>query len=123
MSNDIALKPRVPAVVQPLVRPHARKIINAVYDFVEEYCIPLERQLESEIHEIIKSDGDPFARQPDTIERAKFEARRRGLWNLWLHQGMHGDSRGAGLSNVEYAICAEVMGRSIKLAPEAMNSG
>ena len=44
------------------------------------------------------------------------EARRRGLWNLFLP----GDE-GAGLSNVQYAVLAEISGRSPQLAPAAMN--
>jgi acyl-CoA dehydrogenase len=47
----------------------------------------------------------------------KAEARRRGLWNLFLPD----EDWGAGLSNVEYAPLAEEMGRSIELAPEATN--
>lgn len=44
------------------------------------------------------------------------EARRRGLWNLFLP----GD-QGAGLTNVQYAVLAEISGRSPQLAPAAMN--
>ena len=47
----------------------------------------------------------------------KSEARSRGLWNLFLPDG----EWGAGLSNVDYAPLAEIMGRSIELAPEATN--
>ena len=47
----------------------------------------------------------------------KNEARRRGLWNLFLP-----DPRwGAGLSNLEYAPLAEITGWSPDLAPEALN--
>jgi acyl-CoA dehydrogenase len=51
------------------------------------------------------------------LQDLKTEARSRGLWNLFLP----GDEWGAGLSNVEYAPLAEIMGRSIELAPEATN--
>ncbi|HEX9336246.1 MAG TPA: acyl-CoA dehydrogenase family protein, partial [Pseudonocardiaceae bacterium] len=46
----------------------------------------------------------------------KAEARRRGLWNLFL-PGEHG----AGLTNLQYAPLAELTGHSPALAPEAMN--
>jgi acyl-CoA dehydrogenase len=46
----------------------------------------------------------------------KAEARRRGLWNLFL-PGEHG----GGLTNLQYAPLAELMGRSPSLAPEACN--
>ena len=44
------------------------------------------------------------------------EARRRGLWNLFL-PGEHG----AGLTNLQYAPLAELTGRSPNLAPAALN--
>jgi acyl-CoA dehydrogenase len=50
------------------------------------------------------------------MEDLKEEARRRGLWNLFLPDEAHG----AGLSNLEYAPLAEVMGRT-RIAPEACN--
>ncbi len=51
---------------------------------------------------------------PPVIEELKVEARSRGLWNLFL-PGV------SGLSNVEYAPLAELMGRSPVLAAEACN--
>ena len=44
------------------------------------------------------------------------EARRRGLWNLFLPN----ERFGAGLTNLEYAPLAEITGRS-HIAPEALN--
>jgi len=44
------------------------------------------------------------------------EARARGLWNLFL-PGEHG----AGLTNLQYAPLAEITGRSLALAPAALN--
>jgi acyl-CoA dehydrogenase len=43
-------------------------------------------------------------------------ARQRGLWNLFLPGG-----RGAGLTNLQYAPLAEITGRSVHLAPAALN--
>lgn len=53
---------------------------------------------------------------PPVIETLKTEARAQGLWNLFLP----GASFGAGLSNLDYAPLAELMGRSF-LAPEVCN--
>ncbi len=52
------------------------------------------------------------------MEELKAEARRRGLWNLFLP---HAEPGHTPLSNVEYAPIAEIAGRSLHLAPEAMN--
>ena len=53
----------------------------------------------------------------EVLRHLKDSARAAGLWNLFLPGG----EWGAGLSNVEYAPLAEMMGRSIELAPEATN--
>ena len=79
--------------------------------FMSEHVYPAEEkfaawQAESE---------DPWA-HPPVLEELKAEARRRGLWNLFL-PGEHG----AGLTNLQYAPLAEIMGRSGRLAPEATN--
>ena len=54
--------------------------------------------------------------QPPIVEELKEEARRRGLWNLFLPNAEHG----AGLTNAEYAPLAEILGRT-KIASEACN--
>jgi acyl-CoA dehydrogenase len=53
---------------------------------------------------------------PPVMEELKEEARRRGLWNLFLPD----PDEGAGLSNSEYAPLAEIMGRT-RIASEACN--
>ncbi len=50
------------------------------------------------------------------MEDLKAKARAAGLWNLFLPESEHG----AGLTNLEYAPLAEIMGRSW-IAPEACN--
>ncbi|CEO94767.1 Protein kinase domain-containing protein [Plasmodiophora brassicae] len=57
---------------------------------------------------------------PPVMETLKAEARKRGLWNLFLT--IKNDRNPQPLTNVEYAPLCEIMGRSILLAPEACNS-
>jgi acyl-CoA dehydrogenase len=53
---------------------------------------------------------------PPVMEELKEEARRRGLWNMFLPDPEHG----AGLTNVEYAPLAELLGRTF-VGSEACN--
>jgi acyl-CoA dehydrogenase len=48
------------------------------------------------------------------LEELKAKAKKAGLWNLFLpHDSLPADSpyKGAGLTNLEYALCAEQMGK------------
>ncbi|MEO3975390.1 acyl-CoA dehydrogenase family protein [Streptomyces sp. CAU 1734] len=54
---------------------------------------------------------------PAVLDGLKAEARRRGLWNLFLPDREYG----AGLTNLQYAPLAEITGRSPRLAPAALN--
>src|SRR5918997_6237217 len=80
--------------------------------FMDSHVLPAEPVYERQIAE----GGHPH-QLPPVVEELKSEARRRGLWNLFLP-----DERwGAGLSNLDYAHIAEITGRSPDLAPEAIN--
>ncbi|MEN9595447.1 MAG: hypothetical protein RLY23_1930 [Actinomycetota bacterium] len=63
----------------------------------------------------IEESGDKRF-HPPIMEELKAEARARGLWNLFLPN----DKWGPGLTNVEYAPLAEIMGRNY-LSSEATN--
>src|SRR6202161_2866203 len=54
--------------------------------------------------------------QAPILAELRAEAQARGLWNLFL-PGEHG----AGLTNLQYAPLAEITGRSLTLAPPALN--
>lgn len=79
--------------------------------FMDERVYPAERVYAEQM----EAAGDPHA-HPPVIEELKDEARSRGLWNLFHPH----EDWGPGLSNVEYAPLAEIMGRS-PIAPEACN--
>ena len=83
--------------------------------FMAEHIFPAEPVF-AEQAQVVARSGDPW-RRPPVIEELKAEARRRGLWNLFLA----GHPEGAGLTNLQYAPLAEITGHSPALAPEALN--
>jgi acyl-CoA dehydrogenase len=82
----------------------AAELQDRVRSFMDEYVLPAEPVYDKQIAEA----ADPHA-LPPVMAGLKEKARADGLWNLFLS---HGDW-GAGLTNLEYAPLAELMGRSI----------
>ena len=81
--------------------------------FMDEYVYPRE----AEFYATVGRQGDYWAWSRDPILRElQSTARAAGLWNLFL-PGEHG----AGLTNLQYAPLAEIMGRSPALAPAVFN--
>lgn len=79
--------------------------------FMETHVYPAEKRFEEQL------DSSPDSWNPPPImEELKEEARRQGLWNLFLP----GES-GAGLTNLQYAPLCEILGRSPHIAPLATN--
>jgi len=82
--------------------------------FLDEYVIPAEKVFEEQAAEMA-GQGRGWERPP-VLEDLKAEARKQGLWNLFLAH----HPQGAGLTNLQYAPLAEITGRSF-IAPEALN--
>ncbi len=70
-------------------------------DFLEQEVVPREAEYRAQV-------ADSPSRQPPAMEEMKAAARAEGLWNLFLP-----GETGAGLSNLEYAPLAEMMGRHL----------
>ncbi|MET7702246.1 acyl-CoA dehydrogenase family protein [Streptomyces sp. NPDC005485] len=80
--------------------------------FMDEYVYPAE----AVEHEQRAQLASPWE-TPAIFGELKAEARRQGLWNLFLPDSEYG----AGLTNLQYAPLAEITGRSPHLAPTALN--
>ncbi len=91
--------------------PRSLELQERLLEFMASHIYPNEDVFEKQL----RDSGDPHL-HPPVMTELKAEARRQGLWNLFLP-----DKRwGPGLTNLEYAPIAEITGRS-PIAPEALN--
>jgi acyl-CoA dehydrogenase len=80
-------------------------------DFMEQHIYPNEATYKEQI----EMSGNPH-HHAGIVDELKRKARAEGLWNLFLPDKEYG----AGLSNLEYAPLAEIMGR-VSWASEVFN--
>jgi acyl-CoA dehydrogenase len=92
---------------------HTEELRASLLDLMEAHIHPAEPVFARELAEL----QDPWAwsRVP-VLATLREEAKARGLWNAFLP-----GSRGAGLTNLQYAPLAEITGRALQLAPAALN--
>ena len=90
------------------------EVKEKIRTFVEEKVEPVEAEYHAEI--AVDDRWSHTVRQDEILNGLKDEARVLGLWNFFLPESQGG----AGISNLEYAHLAEIMGRS-RLASEAFN--
>ena len=90
--------------------PKVKDLQKRLVAFMDQHVYPNEERFHDEV-----AEGDRW--QPTKIvEELKAKAKAAGLWNLFLPES----SRGAGLTNAEYAPLCEIMGR-VSWAPEVFN--
>lgn len=94
--------------------PRMKEWIRRVGEFMEKNVYPAEKVYESQMAEA-RAKGNPWIVVP-VVEELKAKAKAQGLWNLFLNESAHG----AGLTNLEYAPLAEIMGR-VGFASEVFN--
>lgn len=86
-------------------------LLDKLGRFMDDHVYPAERVYDEQI----AAADDPHE-QPQIMRELQARARELGLWNLFMtHDGL-----GAGLTNLEYAPLAEMVGRSI-IGNEAIN--
>ena len=92
---------------------------DRVIAFMQEHVYPAVPIFDAEM----KAFGSDRWKVVPIVENLKAKAKPAGLWNLFLpHDSLPPDSpwRGAGLTNLEYAVCAEEMGK-VGFASEVFN--
>mgnify|MGYP001809845722 CR=1 FL=1 len=91
-----------------------RELMARVDAFLQAEVYPGEADFFDEV-EANRRAGNAWV-PTRVVEALKAKAKAAGLWNLFLPES----SRGAGLTNAEYAPLCELMGRS-PIAPEVFN--
>jgi acyl-CoA dehydrogenase len=91
--------------------PKVTDLASRINEFINTHVYPNESTYDDYLNQ-----GDSRWVIPPIMEELKQKAREAGLWNLFLPESEHG----AGLSNLEYAPLAELMGRS-RIASEVFN--
>ena len=86
-------------------------LIKRVSDFMDLHVFPAEAEMHNQVAENKWST-------PPLMQTLKAKAKAEGLWNLFLPLGYGKYS--AGLTNLEYAPLAEIMGK-VFWAPEVFN--
>ncbi len=94
--------------------PKVRELQARLAEFMDAHVYPNEHRFREEV-EANRARGNAWV-PTQLVEELKPRARDAGLWNLFLPASKHG----AGLTNLEYAPLAEIMGR-VTWAPEVFN--
>ncbi|KAG8764689.1 hypothetical protein FRC16_008310, partial [Serendipita sp. 398] len=105
------------ALIEHLFSPYAKETLANLVDFVHNEIEPARKVWEAQL------PNDPVQRWKTIIpitEELKVKARKRGLWNLFLSK-KHYPEHGVDLTNLEYAVMAEILGRCGQFGSEAVN--
>jgi acyl-CoA dehydrogenase len=93
--------------------PRVEELRDRVRAFMDEHVFPVElealRALDDEVR--------PSTPYPEILVEIRAKAREDGLWNVFMPDERYG----AGLTNWEYGVICEEMGRSPAIAPMAFN--
>ncbi|WP_185995932.1 acyl-CoA dehydrogenase family protein [Nocardioides campestrisoli] len=93
--------------------PRSQALVEQTNAFLADHVYPAEALFERQV-----AEGGVPRPTPPVLQELKETARGLGLWNLFLP---HPEKDHDPLTNLEYAPIAELTGRSLELAPEAMN--
>jgi acyl-CoA dehydrogenase len=93
--------------------PQVEALRERILDFMDAHIYPQEREIMAALDEEV-APGVPY---PQILVEVRKRAKAEGLWNLFMP-----DERfGPGLTNWEYGLLCEEMGRSPVAAPMAFN--
>ncbi|KAI1792876.1 acyl-CoA dehydrogenase NM domain-like protein [Ganoderma leucocontextum] len=105
------------ALIEDKISPFAKETLTKLIKFLEDEVYPAARVAHAQI------PADPEARWKTVIPAVadlKEKAKKLGLWNLFLSKA-HYPQFGFPLTNLEYGVMAELLGRGGAIASEAVN--
>jgi alkylation response protein AidB-like acyl-CoA dehydrogenase len=94
--------------------PRQRELMGRVQEFMDHHVHPAEKVYAAQMDEATRN-GNRWIVVP-IVEELKAKAKAQGLWNFFLPHSKWGP----GLTNLEYAPLAEIMGR-VGFASEVFN--
>jgi acyl-CoA dehydrogenase len=94
----------------------AAEYLQRLQEFMDSHVYPAESVYAAQRADL--EAGGHRHEVPPVIEELKVEARRRGLWNLFLPDAA---DPAHGLSVLDYGPLAELSGHSVHIAPEVTN--
>ena len=95
--------------------PRVIELRDRVREFIDSQVLPVELEAMRALDEEVRPGAG--VAYPAVIRELRRLARADGLWNLFLPD----DRFGPGLTNWEYGVLCEEMGRSPAIAPMAFN--
>ena len=95
--------------------PRVEELRERVRAFMDEHVLPIE----AEATRALDDEVAPGTAYPQILVALRERARAEGLWNLLMPDERYG----SGLTNWEYGVLCEEMGRSPAIAPMAFNCG
>ncbi|KAG1820418.1 acyl-CoA dehydrogenase/oxidase [Suillus subaureus] len=104
-------------LIEDKFTPYGKETLAKLVYFLEDEILPSVKLAHAQVPK------DPVQRWKTVIpviEELKVKARKLGLWNLFLSK-THYPEHGVPLTNVEYAVMAEILGRGGHIASEAVN--
>ncbi len=93
--------------------PRLTELLERVRGFMEEHVYPVE----AEVAAAVDAEVAPGVAYPKALVELREKARDEGLWNLFMPE----EEYGPGLTNWEYGVLCEEMGRSPFVAPSVFN--
>jgi acyl-CoA dehydrogenase len=95
--------------------PRVTELRDRIREFMDEHVYPVEGEVLRAMDEEVRQGAD--VAYPAILVGIRERAKSEGLWNLFMPDSEHG----VGLTNWEYGVLCEEMGRSPAVAPMAFN--